>query len=177
MTFTGRLLYDVSVVVVALFNRRFFRGVGSAPLVGATILLVVTGLALSVLRGDWDGYAPLRNTGFWLEWSGQIVPLMWLGVESGVQWTRAKRRVSLGLAEPMAAHRFLLWSSFAWLNMCANFALVPMYVEFEVVYRFSSALDLLIGALEIAAVATLGLAFFPPAGYVQWLARGARRAA
>jgi hypothetical protein len=37
-------------------------------------------------------------------------------------------------------------------------------------------LDALLGALEVASIATIGLAFFPPAGYCQWLARSARKA-
>lgn len=175
LTFAGRLLFDASVIVVALFNRRFFHGIGGTALVWATVLLVLSGLVLSVLHGDWDGYAPLGSAGFWLEWSGQLVPFAWLGVEAGVQWTGARRRVSLGLIDPMVAQRFLLWSLFALIQLCANFALVFMYVEFQLMSRFSTAMDLLIGVLEFVSIATLALAFFPPARYSQWLARSARQ--
>ena len=176
LTFAGRLVFDAAVFVIALFNRRFFHGVGGTTLVWVTALLILSGLALSVLSGDWDGYAPLRNAGFWLEWSGQLIPFAWLSVEAGVQWTRARRRVPLGLVDPMSAHRFLLWSLFALFQLCSNFALVPMYVEFEVLARFSPAMDLLIGILEVASIATIGLACFTPAGYCRWLARPVRRA-
>jgi hypothetical protein len=117
LTFAGRLVFDAAMVVVALFNRRFFHGIGAALLVGATALLLLSGLVLSALSGDWDGYAPLGNAGFWLEWSGQVVPFVWLSVEAGVQWTRARRRAPLGLVDPMSAHRFLLWSLFALLQL------------------------------------------------------------
>jgi hypothetical protein len=176
LTFVGRVLFDASVIVVALFNRRFFHGIGGTALVWATALLVVSGLALSAWHGDWGGYAPLRNAGFWLEWSGQLVPFAWLGVEAGVQWAAARQRIRLGLTDLMGVHRLLLWSFFALLQLCANFALVFMYVEFEVVARFSVAMDLLVGALEFASIVTLVLAFFPPASYCQWLARSARQA-
>lgn len=176
LTFAGRVVFDAAVIVMALFTRRFFHGVGSAALVWATALLVLSGLALSLLSGDWDGYAPLRNAGFWLEWSGHLIPPAWLGAEAVVQWTLTKRRVALGLVGPMSAHRFLLWSLFALFQMCANFALVAMYVQFEVLARFSTAMDLLVGALELASIATLALAFFPPARYGRWLARSAPEA-
>jgi hypothetical protein len=176
LTFVGRLVFDAAVFVIALFNRRFFHGLGGTALVWATALLILSGLALSALSGDWDGYAPLRNAGFWLEWSGQLIPFAWLGVEAGVQWTRARRRVPLGLADLMGAHRFLLWSLFALFQMCSNFVLVPMYVEFEVMARFSPALDALIGAFEVASIASIGLACFAPSSYCRWLARSAREA-
>ena len=176
LTFTGRLMVDAAVVVLALFNRRFFHAIGGAALVWATVLLVLSGLTLSALSGDWDGYAPLGNAGFWLEWSGQLIPFAWLGAEAGVQWARARQRVPFGLADPMSAHRFLLWSLFALFQLCGNFVLVVMYVEFEVLLRFSPALDALLGAFEAVSVATLALAFFPPARYCRWLARSAREA-
>jgi len=176
LTFAGRLVFNVAVFVIALFNRRFFHGIEGTALVWATALLVLSGLALSALSGDWDGYAPLRNAGFWLEWSGQLIPFAWLGVEAGVQWTRARRRVPLGLVDTMSAHRFLLWSLFALFQLCSNFALVPMYVEFEVLARFSPGLDALIGAFEVASIAAIGLACFAPSGYCRWLARSAREA-
>jgi hypothetical protein len=176
LTFAGRLLFDAAVVVVALFNRRFFRGGEAAPLLGATVLLLLSGLVLSALSGDWNGYAPLRNAGFWLEWIGQLVPFAWLGVEAGVQWTRARRRVPLGLTDPMSAHHFLLWSLFALSQLCSSFAFAFMYIEFEVLSRFSLAMDLLVGVIEFASIATLALAFFPPARYCRWLARSAQKA-
>jgi hypothetical protein len=174
LTFLGRLVFDAAVIVVALFNRRFFHGVGGAAPIWATALLVVSGLALSAVHGDWDGYAPLRNAGFWLEWSGQLIPFAWLGAEAVVQWAGAGRRAPLGLVAPLSAHRFLLWSLFALLQLCGNFALVFMYVEFEMLSRFSPTMDLLVGALEFASIATLALAFFPPDRYSRWLARSAR---
>jgi hypothetical protein len=176
LTFAGRVLFDAAVILVAVFNRRVFQVIGGTALVWATVLLVLSGLALSALHGDWGGYAPLRNAGFWLEWSGQLVPFAWLGVEAGVQWARERRRTRLGLTDLMGVHRLLLWSLFALLQLCANFALVFMYVEFEVVARFSVAMDLLVGALEFASIIALVLAFFPPAPYCQWLARSARQA-
>jgi len=176
LTFGGRLLFDAAVVVIALFNRRFFHGIGGMALVWATALLVLSGLVLSALSGDWYGYAPLRNAGFWLEWSGQLIPFAWLGAEAGVQWTRARRRAPLDLVDPMSVHRFLLWSLFALFQLCGNFALVIMYVEFELLTSFSPAMDLLIGALEVASIATIALAYFAPFSYCRWLARSAREA-
>ena len=64
---------------------------------------------------------------------------------------------------------------FALIQLCANFALLFMYVEFEVVARFSVAMDLLVGTLELASIIALLMAFFPPASYCQWLARSARQ--
>ena len=93
-----------------------------------------------------------------------------------MQWTRARRRVPLGLVDPMSAHRFLLWSLFALFQLCSNFALVVMYVEFEVLTRFSPGLDALIGAFEVASIVAIGLACFAPSGYCRWLARSAREA-
>jgi hypothetical protein len=104
--------------------------------------------------------------------------LLWLFAESTVFASRMRRRVALGLAEPLVANRFLLWS--IWTGALA---LIPLFV---LALRSAGALEVpapgeTLSAAARAALAVVGmggavavgagwLAFFPPAAYRRWVA-------
>lgn len=103
--------------------------------------------------------------------------LLWMFFESSVHARRMRRRLRLGLADPVIANRFVLWS--IWTGALA---LIPLFV------LALRALGLLVAAAPGAPIpATLGavlaalgaggaaaavavwLAFFPPPSYARWL--------
>ncbi|MEB2344642.1 MAG: hypothetical protein OZ948_07880 [Deltaproteobacteria bacterium] len=108
--------------------------------------------------------------------------LSWLFVESARFARRMRRRVALGLAEPLVANRFLLWS--IWTGALAA---IPLFV---LALRAAGALEAPapgapLPAAARAALAVLGLggavalaagwlAFFPPSAYRRWVASGRR---
>ncbi len=103
--------------------------------------------------------------------------LLWLFVESVSYSRQMRRRVSLGLAEPMVANRFTLWA--IWTGALAFIPLFTLSMR---------ALGILVGPATGVLVPVLGgglavalvacwLAFFPTAGYRRWIERRAAAAA
>jgi hypothetical protein len=54
------------------------------------------------------------------------IPFFWSTLETSTHWSRSQRQVSLGLAEPIVAHRFALWGivsgGFVWICLAACLA-------------------------------------------------------
>ena len=61
---------------------------------------------VSIWEGDWGGFSTLTSVGYWLVWVGETIPLVWVGVEGLACYTRAIKRVKLGLSDPLLANRF-----------------------------------------------------------------------
>ncbi|MDH3521918.1 MAG: hypothetical protein OEM49_15825 [Myxococcales bacterium] len=172
----GRVLFDLSVIALAIFTKRVFHeGHSWASLaIASVVALIVLGDAASMLQGDWLGYAPLETWGFWLEWVGQVLPAAWLAIEAAVAYARARRLRVLGMMDPLAMHRYLLLGWFGLAQVLSSFVLIPMYIEFETGSPFSIQMDALLGALEIACSALVWFAFLPPNFYRDRLGRVAR---
>jgi hypothetical protein len=170
-SFTGRLLYDISVLATALFIKLVFhRGKAWADqLLWFTAALLVTGIAVSGLYGDWEGMAPLSNPGFWPEWTGQMIPFVWVTAAGFTQYAKARRRVRLELTDPLVCNRFLLFGTFGLAQTCSLTLLVVSYIGYEKTGSFTHSMDLYIGMLEYASILAIWFAFFPPAIYRSWV--------
>jgi hypothetical protein len=176
----GRLFWDAAVVTTAAFTRVVFhrneRWAG--VLVRGIVVLLFAGLAVSAHHGDFEGMAPIGNPGFWLEWVGQVIPFIWVAVDSLIEYSRARRRARIGLAEPLVSNRYLLFAGFGLAQFATLVLLVPMYIGFETDNgAFSDSADRLIGSLEMLTIAIIWLAFFPPRFYRSWIERAAARSA
>jgi hypothetical protein len=173
----GRVFYDASIVTLTLFTKQVFhRDQGWANwLFGSVVALLVIGCAVSALYGDWEGLAALSNPGFWLEWLGQIIPCAWVGFAGLSQYAKARRRLRVGLTDALVCNRFLLFGLFGILQLGSIGVLIPMYIGYETTGVFSAWSDRVLGSLEILTVATIWIAFFPPALYRSWV-RGAAMA-
>jgi len=100
----------------------------------------------------------------------------WTAVEGALQTRMARRRVALGLSDPLVAHRFLLWTLYGVSTTLLTlvFAVVQLAgiaPAESVVVHVSTAL---FGGVSGGAVL---LAFVPPARYVAWVERRAAAAA
>ena len=170
LNFAARVAYLPAPVLMAAFTRQVFRREDpwGAWLVVGTAALLVAGVAGSALEGDWEGFS-ISNGWFWLEWVGYTVPFGWAGAEAFGQYRQARRRLSLGLCDPLICNRLLLWSLFATMQVCASLAVLLQYASYEQQNLFSATWDTLIGALEIFSVAPIWLIFFPPAAYRRWI--------
>ena len=165
-----------AVALLAVFTWRAFRpdsrrAAALAALViaanaGACLALVASGAALP--SGPLGLVAVLAR----------CAALVWLFGESTRYAARMRRRLALGLADPVVANRFLLWS--IWTGALAA---IPLFV---LVLRATGALEppapgAPLPAAARAALAVLAaggglaaaagwLAFFPPAAYRRWIA-------
>jgi len=90
-------------------------------------------------------------------------------------WRMLRRRLSLGLVDPIVVNRILLWSAAAWaitLQYLYSTSVVVMTGESSV-SGFGVAL---VSSLGMIAAGTMLLAFFPPRSYLLWLERSSEAA-
>jgi hypothetical protein len=127
------------------------------------------------MQGQWDGYT-VSSPWFWCEWLGYTLAPLWIGAEGLLAHAGARRRVRLGLCEPMVASRYLLWGLFGAIQVCCSLVIVPMYATYESNQPFTIGADAALGALEVLAAGVAWLAFCTPRHYEAWVARRAAAA-
>jgi hypothetical protein len=105
------LAVAIGVAAKYVFNWRIYRP--TSPLAAAACLSGIAGLAGAiVLEGAATGFSPLSWQGAgWhvLRSALQVGCLLWGASEALLYWGKMRRRVRLGLADPLLANRFLLW--------------------------------------------------------------------
>lgn len=173
---------------LGVFTWRTFRP--GSPWAGAAAVAVAALLATGfAVQAAGPGFAIVvwPDAGYWLAYAARLVPFLWLAVESLSQARQARRRMRLGLTEPLLANRFVLlsvWASaafaLAFVDIGARIAYVRMSGEtvewipsvgqpiVEVAVAASTA-------GQSVAVLVLFLTFFPTAAYRRrveaWAAR------
>jgi hypothetical protein len=171
LTFAARICAAACCVSIALFTWKVFRRDskwGGFP-VGFSFTLIVIGLVVSAVEGDWEGYAPLSSRGFWFEWVGSAAPFVWLAFESIRQYLVSRRRIPLGLIDPVLANRYFLIGFYSSLASITYFIYIPMYIVYELHGVWSGWMDLSLGLVEVISVMALALAFSTPRFYRRWI--------
>ncbi len=170
-SFASRVLSHMGTVAFVMFTRRVFRAQEdwAAWLVIGTAVCLSVGVGGSVWIGDWEGIYPLSNPWYWLECVGSIARMGWRVAVGFIQYTKARQRRRLGLCAPLVCNRFLLWGLVGMLWLLLELSLIAENAVYEVTLRWSDSLALLVGSLEVAPVALVWLAFFPPAVYRHWI--------
>jgi hypothetical protein len=157
---------------VFLFTWRVFRpgpgwartlaGLGIAAELGAGLAGVIRAVAL-------EDAAALRTpspSGLVLLIGAQLV-YAWTAVESFRYRALLRRRIPLGLADPLVADRFGLWG---WTGVFAGGSIAPATWALLTGGDPSSPLShLVVGACGLACSGVLYLAFLPPAAYARFV--------
>lgn len=163
---TGKAIGISGFVCQALFVRTVFRpnDTWAAMLVGA-IALALTGMftAFFAAGSFSNGSMPLPL--FLLELTIRTTGSFWLIYEAIRYYGFMKKRVTLGLADPIVADRFRLFAIAAIAGLVLLATSVPPMIWPASDSRW---LDLLIPVFATSGVASSGaylLAFFPPAWY------------
>lgn len=166
-----RLGITASVLCLIVFTQTVFRP--SSRGAKGFVLLLAAALILSLVGsgavGDWEG---VRNDHLWV-WLEQIALMAgygWTCFEAGNQYRLSKKRARYGLGDPMAAHRQLLWSTYAGMFFLAE----GVYVITLAFYGMLSDLDLLNAALTVIAQLALCAAVFTPNWYMRRITRTAQ---
>jgi hypothetical protein len=163
---------DLGIGCQVLFTWRVFRPhsrAAAAAFLGFTLgsVALLTGYAGADALGD-----PLyRGRWFWSEAALHLLALAWASAEALRYHARMRRRLRLGLADPVVANRFLVWG----IAVAAAFGAVAVPVAFEALGAANET-GLLAGiTAAFALVSALGysLTFFPPPAYRRFLARRA----
>jgi hypothetical protein len=174
-TVIARLTTAAGLILIAFFTRLVFRrdALWAKWMARGCTLLLIAGITVSFIEGDWEGYRPLSSAGFWLEWIGLTAPGIWVAVEGFANHRRAAKRMALGLCDPMVANRFLIWGLFGVGLMGAMIVVIPMNIEYELYGTFSTWADATGGIVEMFTIATVWFAFYPPVFYRSWIGRRA----
>ncbi len=155
----------------ALFIRSVFRRDArwATWLVAAIVISLVAGVAGSAWIGDWEGINPLANHWYWLEWFGSFAPSVWMGAEGFAHYFKARRRLKLGLCDPMACNRFLLWgiAGMLWVIL-EEISTANDFVN-ALTGQWSELLGFGIALFEVAPVTIIWFVFFPPEFYCRWV--------
>ncbi len=138
-------------------------------LVAAIAGCVVASLAGTAWIGDWVGINPLANPWYWLDGFGSFAPSVWMGSEGLAQYFKARRRLKLGLCEPMACNRFLLWGIAGVLWMILEGISTANDFANALTGQWSLLLDFGVALFEVVPVTLIWFAFFPPAFYRRWI--------
>ncbi|MCH7644791.1 MAG: hypothetical protein IH974_08135 [Myxococcales bacterium] len=175
LTFIARICSAACSISIALFAWRVFRSHTrwGGLAVGSAAAVIAAGLTISALEGDWEGYSPLSYKGFWLEWVGCTVPFVWLSIESFVEYLVSRRRVPLGLIDPVVRNRYFLIGFYAALASFTYVLYIPMYIVYELHGVWSGWLDVSLGLVEVISVIALWLSFTAPPFYRRWVGASA----
>jgi hypothetical protein len=173
--FAGRVLTNVGTIFFANFVWIAFRNRArwAKYLVFAIAIGSFAGVAGSIAAGDWEGVRPLSNPWWWLDWAASAAAFCWVGVEGFIEYPKARRRVQLGLCDPLVCNRFLIWGITGLVWIAYLWIFPYQNIEFEADGVWSIALDRANGVVEATGVALVWLIFFPPRFYRRWIAGAA----
>jgi hypothetical protein len=174
---SGNVSTMVGLSAALLFNWRVFSPGERWP------LWLGGGFAASMLAG-WLGSAAsgafetgsYTNGWFLLLNASMLAINLWVGIEPLVYHAKLRKRVRLGLAEPLIVDRFLLWG----LGSLARAALIVMGPIGELLLRslgdegrhtFTTVSVAIASALGLAASVAYWLTFNPTAAYARWVKR------
>jgi hypothetical protein len=158
-----RIGIAASAACLLLFTREVFRPRSrrARAWVALAALGMGAGFVGSGLGGDWGGFGD--GGWIWLENAAQLGAYAWVLVEAASHWRKLRRRLRIGLGDPVVAHRILLWGIYGGSLAISQLLWMLVVAAFE----DPSALDLPMLVAAIGGEAALWLAFFPPEPYLR----------
>lgn len=162
-----------TVVALYVFTWRVFR-----PESRWAALLFAMGSALGLWAGAamaatsfYDAAVTPGLAGPWIALSAlsYAVCFGWAGIESLTYHARLRKRLRLGLADPLLVNRFLLWGGACSFAFVIDLILMAMALR-GVDFNRDGVVRLLVSASGLANAVAWFLGFTPPAWYVRWVA-------
>lgn len=170
----GKTCGLVALICQGIFIWKVFRpdAVWAPALVGLCFALSATALAGFWLHGTFTtGQIPM--IWFWVELIGRTTGSIWLVCEAALYYRKMRRRIKLGLADPVVGNRFLLWAIAGVCGISMMLTAVPP-VLYPTTTHWLMVWDIaLFSACGIGFSIAYSLVFFPPALYVRWIHRDA----
>ena len=180
LAFTAQGGMSIAIACLVVFTTSVFRAESSAARWLAVALIAAnaaTGYA--VLQSGLP--LPVGRVGLAVIVT-RCVSLLWLFLESAGYAQRMRRRVRLGLGDPIVANRFTLWSIWTGALACIPLFVLMLRVLGVLVEPLPGeplpgsvrAILVVLGSAGAAALGAGWLAFFPPTSYQRWVATRAR---
>jgi hypothetical protein len=168
----------VGLSLFAFFTARVFRG--ESTVARAAVWIVAALFCTSFgLRAMGQGFAPLALGGApqpLLHVVVTVVTLGWAGIESLLVHGQLRKRMRLGLSDPLLVNRMWLWAQ----GMLCAMLLTGISSTFALLgIPFNQTIPgiLTIGIMGSVAAGSIWFAFFPPDTYMRWIrAHGAATA-
>jgi hypothetical protein len=164
------LAIDSGMAMLGFFTWRVFR----PGLFGATVVATCTALLFLSFASDWVSghYLGVQRSGFSMtaDYVGRFTLYGWASYEALRQYALARRRVRIGLLEPLVANRFLLWA----ISTLAATGIWGYSLWSEVTAKADTTEFYLVATvMGGTCAASIWLAFFPPRLYQRWFAPSA----
>jgi hypothetical protein len=166
----------VSIVLFHAFTWLVFRPnetwaalfVAANGLAGVLVAVLLT-RAVAIAPGDTPPYTVHAPFSLALRLLFEVW-YVWVAVEALLEWSRARKRMALGLSDPVVVNRFLLWGSMG-VVLALNGG-VAMILEARGLSPMTDALPALwLGLNGAVAGVLMFLTFVPPASYTAWIRR------
>lgn len=177
----GSLLVGAGMIFLYVFTWRVFRpreawAAGLTAIASLVLVAQAVGMTHALATASADA-RPHEVTATWATIQHGMVGLClaWTGLESILFHQQMRRRLALGLADPVVTNRFLLWAVFGVtttviLVVNAGYHLAGVTTLNDPVCQLVTILGALI------ASGAMYLAFVPPAAYSRLIERRARPA-
>jgi hypothetical protein len=163
----------LGVTGMAFFTRQVFRPAARWALGLALAIGIFEAIAM-VLQLSTTGAFVFADTniGPWqYNLYAALLTLAWSSGESIRYGLQLRRRLAIGLADPVVTNRILLWGS----AILAAAAILLATIVLELVGHQvvgSPVTGLIVGPLGLIASVCLYLAFMPPRAYLRWMEAG-----
>jgi hypothetical protein len=177
-SYSSLVALATGTVVFTFFIRAAFRPDErwATWLVAAIAVSNLAGVAGSAWIGDWEGINPLANPWYWLEFFGASAPCAWMSAEGFAQYFKTRRRLKVGLCEPISCNRFLLWGMAGSLWVILEVVVTASDLAYAFSGYWSELLGFAIALFDVAPMAFVWFAFFPAAFYRRWVEGGGKPA-
>jgi hypothetical protein len=172
----GKLFALAALALQCTFVWRVFRPSEPwAPWLVALILVFPIAAFGQLLAGGMASSGEIPFSWFWVEQIGRVGASCWLVVEGVRYHGMMRRRLALGLADPLVTNRFLLWTLAGAASIVFMLTAVPPMFLAPHQHELLLLVDLVVFSVAGMAVSVLYLlAFLPPRAYRRLLA-GAER--
>jgi hypothetical protein len=111
----------------------------------------------------------MNDPWYWINFLSYSSALLWMSIEALRAYSGARKRQRIGLCDRAVVNRYLLWSCFGLFQLLSCAAVLMWAVDYEADNNVSGMTDMLLSTTEVASIAALWLAFFPPAAYLSWV--------
>jgi hypothetical protein len=191
LVFVSHVFYLLGTTALYRFTAQVFRpdSAWARRLANYAVAAYALGVLWEV-PGDGFAVVILPAFGYWLAFVARVGAFAWVAVEALRYWAGARKRVRLGLADPLVSNRFLLWGSWSitlFVTACTEPAARLIYVaqsgtstelNLDVVGPIVLATIALTSLLSTLSAVLMVLTFFPAPAYRRWVeARAARQQA